>query len=225
MDPTLSAAVYPPVTVAARPRKSRPMMTGLTTLPIVMARPSTRVPNKAPGIPPVDRISTPIRVPNRDNNTERSTPSLAINADAPGAANPKHSTGRLVSTPIAVADIPSSECSSPVTIEIDHERSTQGQREQQQADENGPAESDGAASLVGVVMMVVTRVTMGSSCERTAHSAHAQAPGDSDPVPRKLSKASTTSAWSAACGSPETVIVPTTPTSRTMIGKHPPWAA
>ena len=49
--------------------------------------------------------------------TERSTPSRAISADAAGAASPKHSTGRLVSRPITVADMPSSVFSSPVTVE------------------------------------------------------------------------------------------------------------
>ena len=44
-------------------------------------------------------------------------------------------------------------------------------------------------------------------------------------MPRKAPIISVTKAWSSACGSPDTVTVPTTPTSLIRIGKAPPCAA
>ena len=42
---------------------------------------------------------------------------------------------------------------------------------------------------------------------------------------RNARRTSTTSRWSSACGSPDTVTVPTGPTPRTMTGNAPPWSA
>ena len=59
--------------------------------------------------------------------------------------------------------------------------------------------------------------------DRNAGSPHAA--GRRQRSARNARSTSTTSRWSSACGSPDTVTVPTGPTPRTMTGKAPPWSA
>src|SRR5664279_2422183 len=117
IEPMFIAAAYTPVSTAARCRKSRPITTGVTTFPTVIARPITRVPASAAATLPSDRTSVPTSSIEREISTARSTPVRAITPEASGAASPKHSTGRLVSRPTPVPDIPSAVLRSPVTVD------------------------------------------------------------------------------------------------------------
>ena len=73
------------------------MITGTTTLPTVMAEPSTTVPAKAattPAVPePADRISVPAITPTRATVTAAYGPTRAIRVDAAGATTLKQSAG------------------------------------------------------------------------------------------------------------------------------------
>ena len=98
----------PVITPACRAELSRLINTGTTTLPTVRPSPMTSVPATDAPYAAELRSTDPRITLTRQATTASSAPVRRMTSSATGASRPKHSTGRLVSTPTAVALTPRS---------------------------------------------------------------------------------------------------------------------
>jgi len=99
-EPTLSIAVYPAVTIVTRSGgTSRRMITGITTLPTVIAMPMISMPASIHPNPGIERTSVPTSTPHSVNRTATSAPARRTRSAASGVNAAKASTGTVVMSP------------------------------------------------------------------------------------------------------------------------------
>src|SRR5690554_1332313 len=100
------AVEYKPIMLPALTGKWRLIRPGKMTMTTLIARPRKNVPTKSPKVPSTLRSAIPRVRTIRLTNTIRSGDCTRSNWGANGANTPKHSTGRVNSTPSSVPDRP-----------------------------------------------------------------------------------------------------------------------
>jgi len=115
-EPRFSIAVYAAVTMATRsPGTSSLMITGITTLPTVMAAPMISMPASIPPNPGSERTSVPSRTPESVSKTAVSAPARRTTSAANGVRIANINTGTVVMSPAADAVSTRSFAMSPNT--------------------------------------------------------------------------------------------------------------